>query len=284
MIEKNLYQRLESVRKQVPELLKDSKNKSLSYNYVSSSKVLSSIREAMDKEGVVLIPRIKEHKVEIFGKNGAPGSLPWIFTTINIDFMWVNVDKPEETLLCEWVGQGLDKSERGLGKAFTYAEKYFLLKFFQIPTPEDDVDSEQGQGYVQPYMQKRRMPDITKPGWEKNPVPFQKTQGMTWEDLARKGAKLPNGENARGYLRKLADWKEKPEIAEVASAALMLGEQDDVEFPGWEREQVPGESRTWEELASTEDGQEVLKRLASSGDGLLQKKAKLAMDLFAPPF
>jgi hypothetical protein len=41
---------------------------------------------------------------------------------------------------CRWYGQGIDSGERGVGKAMTYAEKYFLLKFFNIPTDEDDPD------------------------------------------------------------------------------------------------------------------------------------------------
>ena len=43
-------------------------------------------------------------------------------------------------------GQGVDISgEKGVGKALTYAEKYFLLKFFNIPTDEADPDDANNQ-------------------------------------------------------------------------------------------------------------------------------------------
>jgi hypothetical protein len=45
-------------------------------------------------------------------------------------------------ITCTWYGQGVDiAGEKGVGKAMTYAEKYFMLKFFNIPTDKDDPDS-----------------------------------------------------------------------------------------------------------------------------------------------
>ena len=38
---------------------------------------------------------------------------------------------------------GQNDWEKGLGSALTYAERYFLLKFFHIATDEDDIDNEQ---------------------------------------------------------------------------------------------------------------------------------------------
>ena len=40
-----------------------------------------------------------------------------------------------------WYGQGLKDTEQGIGNALTYAERYFLLKFFKIPTDSDDPDA-----------------------------------------------------------------------------------------------------------------------------------------------
>jgi len=37
---------------------------------------------------------------------------------------------------------GLNEFEKGLGSALTYAERYFLLKFFHINTDEDDIDND----------------------------------------------------------------------------------------------------------------------------------------------
>jgi len=62
-------------------------------------------------------------------------------TEIEIDYTWINAEEPNEKITCHWYGQGLDTGEKGVGKALTYAEKYFMLKFFNIPTDKDDPDS-----------------------------------------------------------------------------------------------------------------------------------------------
>ena len=80
-----------------------------------------------------------------------PTHLPWphwrlILNTIEpVAFTWVNAEKPSETIVSAWVGQGLDSGEMGVGKALTYAEKFYLLKFFQIPTDKFDPDAFQGR-------------------------------------------------------------------------------------------------------------------------------------------
>jgi len=55
---------------------------------------------------------------------------------------WVNIDLPEEVVKVNWYAQGVDLAgEKGVGKALTYGEKYFMLKFFNIPTDKDDPDA-----------------------------------------------------------------------------------------------------------------------------------------------
>jgi len=56
--------------------------------------------------------------------------------------MWVNIDDPSDTAKVSWYAQGVDLAgEKGVGKALTYAEKYFLLKTFNIATDKDDPDA-----------------------------------------------------------------------------------------------------------------------------------------------
>lgn len=141
----NIYQKLVEVRKEVPYLQKE--NKGYQFNYVSSSQVLASIKRKMDELGLLLIPNIDSSKVtmDIFDKTDAKGNTKRTvdyFTEIEINFTWVNAENPEEKITCHWYGQGLDTAgEKGVGKALTYAEKYFMLKFFNIPTDKDDPDS-----------------------------------------------------------------------------------------------------------------------------------------------
>jgi hypothetical protein len=132
----NLYQKLIEVRKACPYLKKD--NTGYQFFYVSSSQTLGSLREAMDANGLLLIPRVIS--TEVRDHTTRKGDHEY-FSIFNMTFTWVNADCPEETIECPWTGHGLDDGEKGVGKALTYAEKYFLLKFFNIATDKDDPDS-----------------------------------------------------------------------------------------------------------------------------------------------
>lgn len=132
----NIYEKLIEVRKAVPYLQKEVKGHQ--YNYVSSSQVLSAVRRRMDEVGLMLIPTITNTKVTA----ESDGKRTTYFTELWIDFTWVNAEKPDETVKSSWYGQGIDiAGEKGVGKALTYAEKYYLLKTFNIATDKDDPDS-----------------------------------------------------------------------------------------------------------------------------------------------
>lgn len=132
----NIYEKLIEVRKAVPYLQKEVKGHQ--YNYVSASQVLSAVRRRMDEVGLMLIPTITNTKVT--AEND--GKRTTYFTELWIDFTWVNAEKPDETVKSSWYGQGIDiAGEKGVGKALTYAEKYYLLKTFNIATDTDDPDS-----------------------------------------------------------------------------------------------------------------------------------------------
>lgn len=132
----NIYEKLIEVRKAVPYLKKD--NAGYQFKYVSSSQTLGAVRAEMDQQKLLLIPEVtaKEVREHVTSKGGKE-----FFTELNITFTWVNAENPEERISCPWYGQGIDSGEKGVGKAMTYAEKFFLLKFFNIATDKDDPDS-----------------------------------------------------------------------------------------------------------------------------------------------
>lgn len=109
------------------------------YKYVSSSDVLNKVRDLMIQARIMLIPYIASGSYEkIVTKDGQSAT---ILTELDILYKWVNVDDETQFLEIPFYGQGVDISgEKGVGKALTYAEKYFLLKFFNIPTDEADPD------------------------------------------------------------------------------------------------------------------------------------------------
>ena len=135
---KTLDQKLLEIRKSVPYLPKNASGRN--YNFVSHSIVISSIREKMDALNLLLTPNIKDKKVTIL----PTGSSRMILTELDIDFVWRCADSGEEKIV-PFYTQGCDPLEKGVGKALTYAEKYFILRQFNIPTDDLDPDTFQQQ-------------------------------------------------------------------------------------------------------------------------------------------
>ena len=137
---KTLHQKLLEVQKAVGYFQKENKNSQQGFNYVSSSQVTGRIRESMDVEGLLLKSEIVNHETALGGvatKSG--GSMHWV--GLEMKFTWIDADNPTEREECLWYAEGLDNSEKASGKAATYGEKYFLLKFFHVPTDQDDPDA-----------------------------------------------------------------------------------------------------------------------------------------------
>lgn len=154
----NIYEKLLEVSKEVSYLQKE--NKGNQYSYVSSSQTLAAVKTKMDELGLLLIPSITDKTVrekEEF-KNERQKTITY-FTELDMTMTWVNVEKPEEKLLVPWYTQGVDiAGEKGVGKALTYGEKYFLLKFFHIATDKDDPDAFQKKHEETPPAPKKYSP------------------------------------------------------------------------------------------------------------------------------
>lgn len=131
-----IYKKLLDLRKRVSYVQKTEQGA----QGVSSSNVLAKVRPAMDELGILLIPSIT--KTNTFPKKsyGKEDSRE-LFTEIWMIFEWIDVDDPTDKISCPFYSQGVDMAEKGIGKALTYAEKYFILKSLNIPTDKLDPDT-----------------------------------------------------------------------------------------------------------------------------------------------
>jgi len=59
---------------------------------------------------------------------------------LNFIFDWIDIATGEK-LSIPWSASGCNGDDKGLGSALTYAERYFILKQFNIPTDDDDPDA-----------------------------------------------------------------------------------------------------------------------------------------------
>lgn len=182
----NIYQKLIEVRKSVPYLQKESKG--FQFNYVGSSQVLGTLKAKMDELGLLLIPSVISKEIGVH--ETAKGAKEY-FTELVMEFTWVNADEPTEKITSKWYGQGLDSGEKGVGKAVTYAEKYFMLKFFNIPTDKDDPDSfqskhEEKAGKPEPQRQAQK-PVTQKPVEQKPADPNPINWPAFWANIKKQG-------------------------------------------------------------------------------------------------
>lgn len=148
----NIYQKLAKIRKQVEVI---QKNKSgFNYKYVTDDELLAKITAFMDKYELSLIPSIVQgtmkHEQYHYLKTKFDKSTKQsyeehnneIIVSADMIFSWVNNESPEERVDVPWIiiGQQADGSQ-AFGSGLTYSMRYFLLKYFNIATPDDDVDN-----------------------------------------------------------------------------------------------------------------------------------------------
>lgn len=150
MANKNIYQKMLEVMKNIEYLNKDDhvKYRETNYRAMSEEKVTMTVRKELIKQGLVVFP--VEQTVSRDGN----------ITTTNTTYKMVNVDNPEEFVFLASSGQGADTQDKGVGKAMTYSFKYMLLRTFAIPTGEDpdkiasdQLDDEMKTAKIKEYLQ-----------------------------------------------------------------------------------------------------------------------------------
>jgi hypothetical protein len=135
-----IYQKLLKIQQKINGLGKD--KTTYSYKYVTGSKVLGEIKPLMNELGLLLkqeVIEIENSRQDYKTKNGDKSE---ILSKVMMRFTWVDVETGE-TDVNLFGANGQNDWEKGLGSALTYAERYFLLKYFHIATDEDDIDNDQ---------------------------------------------------------------------------------------------------------------------------------------------
>lgn len=147
----NIYQKLAKIRKQVEVIRKNKKG--YGYTYVSEDEILAKISVFMDKYHLSLIPHIVGGTIRVEPyhykktKSTKSGDIyeenaNEVLVSADMTWTWLNDDNPEERVVVGWslVGQQADASQ-AFGAGLTYSDRYFLLKYFNVATTDDDPDS-----------------------------------------------------------------------------------------------------------------------------------------------
>lgn len=110
--------------------------------YVDPAILMQKIRTKLDEAGILLVPALSETTIDNIPdptKNN-PNATSFIFRSKMV-YTFIDAESGER-LEVPWfiVGKHLQDPAMAGGAALTYFERYFLLKFFQIPTSKDDPE------------------------------------------------------------------------------------------------------------------------------------------------
>lgn len=125
MSDLNIYQRMHAVMKAVSYVQKEEKKVNNMYTFVSHDAVTAKIRPALIENGIITVPRVTKWQQD--GNR----------TECDMEVDFVNIDKPDERITVSMFGFGIDPSDKGPGKAISYAVKYALLKALSLETGDD---------------------------------------------------------------------------------------------------------------------------------------------------
>lgn len=132
----NVFQAIAAVAKDVGAVGKD--NRSQGYSYRGIDDVINALHGPLAKHGVVIVPHVVEHTEEPadYGKGG------WKLTTMIVEYHVYGPEADAVPTPVRAVGTGLDNSDKGPGKAMSYAYKAAISQLFSLPTDDVRMDNE----------------------------------------------------------------------------------------------------------------------------------------------
>jgi hypothetical protein len=128
----NLHQKLVQIRREVEYIQKNTKG--YNFKYADEDSILSAIRPKMDELNVILEFEMLEPKPI----NDKVCQVGFVFT-------WVNADQPSDKMKKSMYLQGPIGDVQKMGGLCTYANRFFLYKFFNVPTGDLDPDVRHGR-------------------------------------------------------------------------------------------------------------------------------------------
>lgn len=131
---KNLWQRIAAAQQEIGWVKKDGVNTAQNYNYATESGLVDSIKKVLTKHGIAVTVSCIGEPINYDVRKAGSSSF---ITRIHLQCKLINTDNPTEVEVSEWWGDGMDSGDKGIYKAITGAEKYFLMKSFLIPTGDD---------------------------------------------------------------------------------------------------------------------------------------------------
>ena len=133
---KNIYQRINEVRKKVHYVQKDKEVKGHGYKAVTHDNVTAICRNHLIDQGIVFVPRLTGSTMNEVGSTKTGTPIYRYAALYEIDV--VNIDNPTDKITVTAEAHANDSGDKAPGKATSYATKYVMLKLFSIETGESE--------------------------------------------------------------------------------------------------------------------------------------------------
>lgn len=139
-----IIKKVNSDKKLIPDLLKAPKGNN--FRAVSESAILDVINPVLNEAGIFYTVEVLENHLDIKEAWGSKGRKLQFIATIKVRLHFKQYCDPDKQayftfLGTDAVGMGIDDNDKAMGKAYTYAVKYALLKLFRLQYG-DDADAE----------------------------------------------------------------------------------------------------------------------------------------------
>ena len=151
--ELNIYEKMSAITNELGVVAKNlnvDMGKGKTYKAVQEKDVLDAVKPIEEKYRVYSYP--KERKIidsGILEKETQYGVSKNMYLRIETTYIFINLDKPEETITMTSYADGIDSGDKATGKAMTYSDKYSLLKAYKIATGDDpDKEASPEKGYT----------------------------------------------------------------------------------------------------------------------------------------
>lgn len=140
----NIYEKVLKIRNEVGTLNKDivvSKDeKGKSYSAISESAVVEALNPLLEKYGVLVYVLLCESMTYNGKDEDEKGTFKQHYAKVDMKVQFQSIEDKEDYFTVASCGEGYDAGDKAIGKAYTYAYKYALLKTFGLLF-SDDTDA-----------------------------------------------------------------------------------------------------------------------------------------------
>lgn len=143
------------------------------YNYRGIDSVVNALHPLLAEHKVVIVPALRSWTLDEWkGYRHNVDFNPWTRVSVIVDYKIIGPDGSWVVMTA--VGEGIDNSDKGVGKAMSYAYKAFVSQLFSIPTDDPAMDNEHAHSDTVEVLgdnQRKRLVARTKkatthPEWE----------------------------------------------------------------------------------------------------------------------